>query len=324
MIAQGDIDAVVFEHRAGRVRVRGVELTLDPPGPAPLAIITHAHVDHVAEHGRAIVTAPTEAVLRARGYRGALDVVGFDAPFVVGDATVTLLPAGHVPGAAMVRVEREGSVGVFTGDLGRADDPWLGPPRRVTCDELIVDGTGGAAHRRFGSLSDATDELTRVVGHALGIGATPVVFADAFGRGQRAARALVTRGFEVRATPTVRRVHQALATWWPELGRVGLLARTVPVGVVVQMARPAMFGGARTFADQVRIACQSDGGGLEGALPVDHVVAMVDHGDHDETVAWIDATGATRVFTVGRHAAALAGAVRSADRQARALDEGAP
>lgn len=316
MAAPGDIDAVVFERRAGRLRVRGVELALDPPHPAPVAVITHAHADHVAAHGRAIVTAETAAVLRARGYDGALDVVALHTPFAVGDATVELLPAGHAPGAALVRVTRADRVGVYTGDLGRAADPWLGAPAAVECDELVVDGTGGAAHRRFPPIADALAQLMGAVVDALQADATPVVFADAFGRAQRVALALRGRGFDVRATPAVHRVHRALAPWWPALGEVGLLARTLPEGSVVQMARGALFAKTRTFVRQVRIACAGATGGLAEALPVDVVVPLVDHGEHAETVAWVEATGARRVFVMPPHAAALADAVRTPTRHA--------
>lgn len=48
----------------------------------------------------------------------------FDQPFDVGgDVRATILPAGHILGAAQIHLSVDGSSIHFTGDLGRSDDP---------------------------------------------------------------------------------------------------------------------------------------------------------------------------------------------------------
>lgn len=54
----------------------------------------------------------------------------FDAPFPLGDGIeATFLPAGHILGAAQIHLNLGGRSVHFTGDLGRANDPLMYPPR---------------------------------------------------------------------------------------------------------------------------------------------------------------------------------------------------
>lgn len=71
--------------------------------------------------------------------------VAFDTPFeVAGGIEATLIPAGHLLGAAGVRLEVAGRSVRFTGDLGRQHDPVLHPPRPFeSADVLVAESTYG-------------------------------------------------------------------------------------------------------------------------------------------------------------------------------------
>ncbi len=57
---------------------------------------------------------------------------------------VTFRPAGHILGSATARVEVDGSVVVFSGDLGRSDHPLLEPPAPPgAAGTLVVESTYG-------------------------------------------------------------------------------------------------------------------------------------------------------------------------------------
>lgn len=54
------------------------------------------------------------------------------------------VPAGHILGAAQVRLRVDGGVIHFTGDLGRADDPLMRPPAPLeACSVLVTESTYG-------------------------------------------------------------------------------------------------------------------------------------------------------------------------------------
>lgn len=71
----------------------------------------------------------------------------FNEPFELLGMMITLKPAGHILGAASVLIEGEKNI-VFSGDLGRLNDPLINPPDKCPqCDILILESTYGGKIR---------------------------------------------------------------------------------------------------------------------------------------------------------------------------------
>lgn len=95
---------------------------------------------------------------------------------------VTLLPAGHIIGSAIVRLEIEGKTIVFTGDLGRPHHPVMKAPTLVTdADYLIVESTYGD---RLHEQTNPLDQIAEVVQHTVYNGGSIIIPAFAVGRSQ--------------------------------------------------------------------------------------------------------------------------------------------
>ncbi|MGV0993740.1 MAG: MBL fold metallo-hydrolase RNA specificity domain-containing protein [Mycobacterium sp.] len=97
-------------------------------------------------------------------------------------ATVTLRRAGHILGASTVEVDWRGRRILFTGDLGRYDDPIMFDPEPpAPADYLITESTyGDRVHER----TDPTELLAAIVDKTVKRGGTVVVPAFAVGRAQ--------------------------------------------------------------------------------------------------------------------------------------------
>ncbi|MFZ2241177.1 MAG: MBL fold metallo-hydrolase [Gordonia amarae] len=99
-----------------------------------------------------------------------------------GDPTVTFRRAGHILGAATVEVSWHGRRIVFSGDLGRYDDPIMFDPEPVpAADYLVIESTYGD---RLHEPSDPLDVLSGVIDRTVERGGTVVVPAFAVGRAQ--------------------------------------------------------------------------------------------------------------------------------------------
>ncbi|MCA9656871.1 MAG: MBL fold metallo-hydrolase [Myxococcales bacterium] len=85
----------------------------------------------------------TEADARAAVER--LAEVPFDKPIEVApDVTLEFRAAGHILGASSILLRSTGGTVLFSGDLGRPNDPLMRPPApRVASDVLIVESTYG-------------------------------------------------------------------------------------------------------------------------------------------------------------------------------------
>ena len=112
-----------------------------------------------------------------------LHTVDFDQPVRLSEiSTARLLPAGHILGASMIMIESSGKRLLFSGDLGRPNDPVMRPPTTVEkADILVLESTYG--NRRH-SGADPEAELGSHLARALGRGGVVIIPAFAVGRVQ--------------------------------------------------------------------------------------------------------------------------------------------
>ena len=95
---------------------------------------------------------------------------------------LTLQPAGHILGASIATLRVGGVKVVFSGDLGRMNDPIMRPPSRIEeADYLVVESTYG--NRRHDE-ADAEETLGSHLNRALARGGVVIMPAFAVGRAQ--------------------------------------------------------------------------------------------------------------------------------------------
>ncbi|KAB1446364.1 MBL fold metallo-hydrolase RNA specificity domain-containing protein [Bordetella bronchiseptica] len=105
-----------------------------------------------------------------------------------GGATLTLRRAGHILGAATAQIDIGGMRVVFSGDLGRYNDPVMHDPEDVrNADYLVIESTYG--NRRHDA-ADPVEALGAVIERTVLRGGTVVIPAFAVGRAQTLIHAL--------------------------------------------------------------------------------------------------------------------------------------
>lgn len=112
-----------------------------------------------------------------------LEPVDFDSAITLSrDMRARLKPSGHILGAAMVIIESRGRRVLFSGDLGRPNDPLMRPPSAIEqADAIVLESTYG--DRRH-PVTDPETELSVHLERALGRGGVVVIPAFAVGRVQ--------------------------------------------------------------------------------------------------------------------------------------------
>ncbi len=120
---------------------------------------------------------------------GQFRIVPFETRFDLGDdLSCELLGAGHLLGAAIVRLTRGERTLVFSGDLGRPADTLMRAPSRVTAtDTLICESTYG--DRKHPS-DDAAEQIGKAVRETAADGGTLLIPSFAIGRAQTVMLAL--------------------------------------------------------------------------------------------------------------------------------------
>lgn len=109
--------------------------------------------------------------------------VDFGKSYAVSDnAHVSWHRAGHILGSAFVRFDVDGTQLLFTGDMGRLQDPIMKPPATIqSTDYLIIESTYG---NRLHNKTNPKDLIEKVVNDTAKRGGTILIPAFAVGRAQ--------------------------------------------------------------------------------------------------------------------------------------------
>lgn len=99
------------------------------------------------------------------------------------ELTFTLHRAGHILGASFIRISDGGGTSIlFSGDIGRLNDPVMKPPAKIQdADYLVVESTYGD---RLHDKSDPTDDIERIINKTAARGGSVIIPVFAVGRAQ--------------------------------------------------------------------------------------------------------------------------------------------
>ena len=302
---------------------------IDPPRPAPRALVTHAHSDHArAGHGSVLATRQTLDIMALRlgqSFCETRQVAALGAPLRIGPVTVTFYPAGHVLGSAQVLVESGGLRIVASGDYKRAADPTCEPFEPVTCDVFITEATFGLPVFRH---PDALVEIRRLLASVtLFPERAHLVGAYSLGKAQRLMALLHSAGYARPiymhgAIAKVSAYYAAEGAPLGELRETGLAERSKLGGEII-ICPPAALNDvwSRKFPEPVhcaasgwlRVRARARQGGIE--LPM----VISDHADWDELTATIVETGCGEVWVTHGQEDALVHWARGIGLAARPL-----
>lgn len=139
-----------------------------------------ANVRHSSKHQPAL---PLYTERDAERALAALRPCRFDQEIELDrDLWLRFRPAGHILGAASVEIRGEGRRIVFSGDLGRPDDPVMKPPATVReADWLLVESTYGDRRHDAADPRARLGEIVRAVAARRGVVVIPTF---AVGRAQ--------------------------------------------------------------------------------------------------------------------------------------------
>jgi putative mRNA 3-end processing factor len=304
---------------------------VDPWSPVPRAVITHGHSDHArAGHGAYHLAAPGLPILQwrlgAQDYRTHAYGEGFD----LGDARVSLHPAGHVLGSAQVRVESGGRTWVVSGDYKRDPDPTCAPFEPVPCDVFITEATFALPVYRWDPTPEVIADVIAWWSRCRERGETAVVFCYALGKAQRILAELGRQLPPGSEWPVY--VHGAVASG---------VAVYVAAGIAMHPVQPVADQSRKEWAGALVLAPPSAAGSpwmrrfgrtstafASGWMRIrgnrrrrghDRGFVISDHADWPGLLRSIDDSGAGRILATHGNTDALVRHLREQGRDAAAL-----
>jgi len=177
----------ILELRAEGLFCEAGGFFIDPWCPVDRAIVTHAHSDHARPGSASYLTAREGVgVLRARlGESTSIQPLDYGDSLRIGDAIVSLHPAGHILGSAQVRVESAGETWVVTGDYKTAPDSTCAPFEQLRCHVLVTEATFALPIYRWAPPEATFGEINRWWAANRDAGLASILYGYALGKAQR-------------------------------------------------------------------------------------------------------------------------------------------
>jgi putative mRNA 3-end processing factor len=300
---------------------------VDPWQPSGIscAIITHAHSDHARVGASGYITAKSGVeVLKARlGSDINVQGLAFGETLRLGDCVVSLHPAGHVLGSAMVRIERVAGgsreVWVVSGDYKTETDCSGEQMQPLSCDTFISESTFGLPVYRWRPRAQILAQVNQWWSENAAEGVTSIVYAYALGKAQSVLAGLDASIGKVLVHGAVEKfvpIYEAAGVTLPRCERATQEAvRNAPGAIVI--APPGAENGAwaRALAKKRLVREAFASGWMQARGPrrrrgVDKGFVLSDHADWNGLLATIKATGASNVGVTHGFTSVLARALR--------------
>jgi len=295
----------LFEVHEKGIRLKPVELFLDARRVVPFSFVSHGHSDHLRNHRKILLTPPTADFYRhfhrERKRQAELVTLQYGQSTQIGEATVTLFPAGHILGSAMLLVEYRGIRFLYTGDFKLARDLTTESIRIPEADMLLMESTFGRPEYRFHRRRDDLrmgDWILRVRRS----GEVPVILAYALGKAQEAMAILQRFGFSLCVQPEIERLSAIYRTHGVELSPCRIFPEQLDPNHDVLILSPAFYRrntGQLKFAHRTLFLSGWAAGNHHPSWFVwDDALPLSDHADFEELLEFVRLVRPQKVFTL--------------------------
>lgn len=305
-----------------------IDLWLDPHVVRQTAVVSHAHSDHARPHPRILATDTTHLLLRQRRVRGgSTAALPFGQRTRLGDAWITLFPAGHILGSAQTLVEHGGHRLLYSGDFKLRPGLTAEPAETPRADTLVMETTFGRPRYRFPPLADVIEQIERFCRQALACHATPVLFAYSLGKSQELLAGLASSGLPLSLHPSADGIsaiyrdqgvalppYEVLRPGDPSEagGRVLIVPpqgrRSTALQGIEHQRTAYLSGWAMDRGTTYRFRC-------DAAFP------LSDHSDYDELLEYVERVQPRQVYTLHGFAHDFARDLRARGYRAFSLAE---
>jgi putative mRNA 3-end processing factor len=298
------------------IHVQDSVLWLDAPRQTDLCFISHAHVDPAGPHKKILTSEATAALLRQRIDRGKVLTSPFFRSFSLGELDLELHPAGHMLGAAQVRITRDGSQLVYTGDFQLERSRTAGQAKVLECDVLVLRATYGLPQHIFPDRREVEADMVAWANRTLEHGEQPLVFAAPLGKAPELASIFSQQNLPVRVHQSIYQVCRTYRSLGVQLENIRCLRGSPAEGEVIIV--PPHLRQSKTVARLNRVrTCVATGRTLEAEdRSVDAAFILSDQADHPALLRYARESGARKIRLTGPAAAPLSAELAAAGHDA--------
>ena len=253
----------------------------------------------------ALATPATAALYRHRlGHGLKVRTIDYRTSVPFGDVRLTVYPAGHCLGSAMLHVDNGQESLLYTGDFKLGASLTAQTAEIPQADVLIMESTFGKPRYRMPPREQVVGQLIESVREAFAVGSTPVIHAYAVGKAQEVSALLTQAGIPVLQHPVVYGVSQVYRACGIDFrGASGAdiaeyTGRPLVDHAVVTL--PKRSRGFRLSGLGTVYSMATTGWAIDSATrhrwDVDLAVPLSDHADFDELLECVERASPQRVY----------------------------
>jgi len=307
------------------IHLPGPSLWLDAHTPQNISVVTHAHADHVQPHDHVISSVATAAMMRLRGVtRSRFRTVPFGTPVEMGDARLTLYPAGHILGSAQVLVEWQGTRLLYSGDFklrpGRCAEPIEVPQ----ADMVIMETTFGRPRYRLPDTKVVVEQIMQFCRTTLAEGSAPVLLCYSLGKGQEVLSCLEGADFPIYLHTQhweMSALYRDLGVKFPPFQKFQPGQKLDGVLLCASGCRKAHWFHRLKPIRTAYLSGWALDSGAAWRFGTDAAFPLSDHADYDDLHEYVRLTKASRIYTMHGFAEEFAGELRKQGLWAEPLRE---
>jgi Cft2 family RNA processing exonuclease len=225
--------------------------------------------------------------------------LSFGQQYSIGDANLSLHPAGHILGSAQILIETQKGKLLYTGDFRTKPSRTAERYQPVKCDVLIMETTFGRPHYQFPDRKQIEENLLSLVRQKLASGIIPVIFAYPLGKAQEILHLISHSGIKIAADYSIVRLANIYRKHDIVFGEFEKFKRSEFRNRVLLM--PANFRFQRFIKNMPnKYTIFMSGWGMDASAKfryqVDRVFPYSDHADYDELVQTATESGAREIY----------------------------
>ena len=281
----------LFQLKKNSIYLPQLDLFIDAKKRQTAGYISHAHSDHIARHHKIICTPETARILSLRMKNPTFETIPFFRKKKIGEASITLFPAGHILGSAQLYYEFGGKSLLYTGDFRTGTSRTAESFIYHSCDILIMETTFGDPKYVFPPRKKIEAELLALIRQKLKEGITPVLFVYPLGKAQETLHLLSHANIPVAVHRAILRYVDVYEKLGVKFGDFKLFKKNDTSGQVLLM--PTMFRKSKYMdSTENKYTIYLSGWAMDAYAPhhfgVDKVIPYSDHADFQELLNFVN------------------------------------
>ena len=202
---------ILFYYHTKGLKIEDHDLFLDADRVVPFSFISHGHGDHLRNHKTILATPPTIDFFKIRFEqrikKPQFIPLDFFKPYDLDGLKITLYPAGHILGSAMILIEKENMRLLYSGDFKLQPSLTAEQIKIPEADILIMESTYGKPVYSFSKERfEIPEKMDSIISDIRKKDYLPVILAYNLGKAQEVLAILSEMGYRILVHPVAWRI----------------------------------------------------------------------------------------------------------------------